>query len=107
MCYALQDDTPSNANAAKATGSEARAAETGRPSQARPGEVVIKEGDEGDTFYVLFSGTADIIVGGQKVGDYRAGQSFGELALLREGRAETWLCVLLRGDGAHALTRQT
>jgi|Transcript_22401 cGMP-dependent protein kinase len=61
---------------------------------ARPGEVVIKEGDEGDTFYVLFSGTADIIVGGQKVGDYRAGQSFGELALLYSAkRAATIKCT--------------
>ena len=39
-------------------------------------------GDEGDTFYVLFSGTADIEVGGRKVGEYGAGHSFGELALL-------------------------
>jgi cAMP-dependent protein kinase regulator len=52
------------------------------------GAVIIKQGDDGDNFYVIDSGTCDIYV--QKPGDdepklvltLNAGGSFGELALI-------------------------
>ncbi|EGB12206.1 hypothetical protein AURANDRAFT_20216 [Aureococcus anophagefferens] len=70
-----------------------------RPS----GDVVIQEGDEGDTFYVLFSGTAEILVGAKKVGEYAAGHSFGELALLYSAKRAATIratspCVLWSVD---------
>lgn len=51
------------------------------------GEEIIKQGDPGDYFYVVESGTFDVFVakGGNppvKVVDYGAGASFGELALM-------------------------
>ena len=70
-----------------------------RPS----GDVIIQEGDEGDTFYVLFSGTAEILVGAKKVGEYAAGHSFGELALLYSAKRAATIratspCVLWSVD---------
>ncbi|KAI9597900.1 cyclic nucleotide-binding-like protein [Syncephalis fuscata] len=46
------------------------------------GEVVIKQGEEGDNFYVVDSGTFDIFVNDNKVVDVGPGDSFGELALM-------------------------
>ncbi|KAI8870849.1 camp-dependent protein kinase regulatory subunit, partial [Ramicandelaber brevisporus] len=53
------------------------------------GTDVIRQGDEGDFFYVVESGTLDCLIsregdGGQptKVTDYSAGGTFGELALM-------------------------
>ena len=46
-------------------------------------EMIIKQGDEdADNFYIIDSGTVDIIVDGKKVADLGAGASFGELALM-------------------------
>jgi CRP-like cAMP-binding protein len=46
------------------------------------GETVIKQGDEGDNFYVVDDGIFDIFVNGKKVVEIGAGGSFGELALM-------------------------
>ena len=46
------------------------------------GDVIIKQGDTGDNFYVVESGDFDIYVNGNKVASRGAGTSFGELALL-------------------------
>ena len=46
------------------------------------GNDICTEGTTGDEFFVLAQGEADIIVKGEKVGSYKPGQSFGELALL-------------------------
>lgn len=55
----------------------------------KPGDVVIQQGAVGDFFYVVESGTLDVFVSkdggkslGDKVTDYTAGGSFGELALM-------------------------
>jgi CRP-like cAMP-binding protein len=45
-------------------------------------EVVIRQGDVGDKFFVLEDGACKIIVNGAKVGDISAGSAFGELALM-------------------------
>lgn len=46
-------------------------------------EVVIKQGDEGDFFYILEKGHVDFFVNGEKVaGPAGPGSSFGELALM-------------------------
>jgi uncharacterized protein YaiE (UPF0345 family) len=46
------------------------------------GDVVIKQGDKGDYFYVAESGSFSIFVNGNKVASRGPGDSFGELALL-------------------------
>jgi pyruvate,water dikinase len=49
------------------------------------GETVIKEGSGGAAFYVIQSGDAVVTIGGEQRGDLRAGDHFGEVALLDEG----------------------
>mmetsp|Transcript_7880 Transcript_7880/g.13526 ORF Transcript_7880/g.13526 Transcript_7880/m.13526 type:complete len:245 (+) Transcript_7880:435-1169(+) len=56
-------------------------------SKKNPGEVIIKQGDEGDNFYVVDTGDCDVFVSkpGQepkKVLSCPSGESFGELALM-------------------------
>ena len=52
------------------------------------GDVVIKQGDQGDYFFVAESGSYSIYVNGNKVASRGAGDRFGELALLYNcGRA--------------------
>ena len=47
-----------------------------------PGHTLITQGDIGDKFYVVESGSLDCSIGGQIVAQYTDGQTFGELALL-------------------------
>ena len=47
-----------------------------------PGMELIKQGDNGDYFYVIQNGDFDIFVNDQKVVSFTQGDSFGELALL-------------------------
>ncbi|XP_023692725.1 cAMP-dependent protein kinase type I-alpha regulatory subunit [Paramormyrops kingsleyae] len=46
------------------------------------GETVIKQGDEGDNFYVIDQGEMDVYVNGEWVTSIGEGGSFGELALI-------------------------
>ena len=56
------------------------------PTEGKPGDVVIQQGDEGDNFYVVNSGvcTVEIEADGavNTVGEVAPGGSFGELALI-------------------------
>lgn len=72
------------------------------------GDVVIKEGDPGDTFYVLLSGKAEASQQGRhgrpvRLGMMNAGSYFGEIALLKDSprmatvEARTPLSVLTLG----------
>jgi len=47
------------------------------------GATVFREGDEGDRFYIVETGTADVSIGGEFRRTVEAGGSFGEIALLR------------------------
>ncbi|QIX01263.1 hypothetical protein AMS68_006780 [Peltaster fructicola] len=51
-----------------------------------PGSLIIREGDVGDKFYILESGTAEAVKRGseQPLKTYRKGDYFGELALLED-----------------------
>jgi len=67
------------------------------------GEEIITQGETGDFFYVLQSGEVQFIVDRKKVGDAKAGATFGDLALLYDApRAATVLaaneCGLWRVD---------
>ena len=58
------------------------------------GEIIIKQGDIGDYFYIIQKGKVQYVVDGQAVGDASAGESFGEIALLHDcPRAAT--CIAL------------
>lgn len=46
------------------------------------GTKVIEQGGVGDYFYIVESGTLDCLINGEKVTEYTAGGSFGELALM-------------------------
>jgi pyruvate phosphate dikinase-like enzyme/cyclic nucleotide-binding protein len=49
------------------------------------GETVIKEGSGGAAFYVIESGEAIVSIGGERRAVLRAGDYFGEIALIDEG----------------------
>ena len=48
----------------------------------KAGDVIIKQGDDGDNFYVIHEGKVDILVNDVKVVTITEGDSFGELALI-------------------------
>jgi len=50
------------------------------------GSVLAREGDVGDKFFVIESGTAEVTRGGEPVAKLGAGDFFGEIALIREER---------------------
>jgi cAMP-dependent protein kinase regulator len=50
------------------------------------GSVLAREGERGDEFFVIESGTADVTRGGAPVARMGAGNFFGEIALIREER---------------------
>jgi CRP-like cAMP-binding protein len=78
------------------------------------GTDVVRQGDHGDHFYVIESGSADVFVDGFRVGEVGPGGSFGEKALLRDvGRTATVrarlpmrMLTLSRQDFLLALTGQ-
>jgi CRP-like cAMP-binding protein len=51
-----------------------------------PGKVLAREGDFGDEFFVIESGSAEVTRGGEQLRELGAGDFFGELALLDEDR---------------------
>ncbi|XP_067929002.1 cAMP-dependent protein kinase regulatory subunit-like isoform X2 [Watersipora subatra] len=52
------------------------------PVHRHAGEVIIRQGDEGDNFYVIDSGDVDVYLNNQLVLNISEGGSFGELALI-------------------------
>ena len=50
------------------------------------GSVLAREGDVGDKFFVIESGTAEVNRSGEPVAKLGAGDFFGEIALIREER---------------------
>jgi CRP-like cAMP-binding protein/predicted MFS family arabinose efflux permease len=56
----------------------------GQERVAGEGEQLIHEGDEGDRFYVLLEGEAEVTIGGKSIRRLVAGDCFGEIALLHD-----------------------
>jgi predicted MFS family arabinose efflux permease len=56
------------------------------PVAVPAGNVVVKQGDIGDRYYVIESGEADVIGDGHVVATLGQGEGFGEIALLRRSR---------------------
>jgi MFS family permease len=59
-------------------------AQAARPTHFAAGSRIIGQGEAGDTFYVLAEGSAAASVDGRTVRHMQTGDSFGEIALLRD-----------------------
>jgi Cyclic nucleotide-binding domain len=55
-----------------------------RRETVEPGTEVVRQGDRGDQFYVIERGQLEVLVDGRPVRVLGAGESFGEIALIRE-----------------------
>jgi MFS family permease len=55
-----------------------------RPATYEPGDVIIREGDPGESFYMIAEGRARASSGGRQLSEMGAADSFGEIALLRQ-----------------------
>jgi MFS family permease len=82
------------------------------PVTVLAGEVVVREGDESDRFYVIESGGVEVTQGGALLREEGPGDFFGEIGLLRDvprtatitTMTETRMLVLERADFLAALT---
>jgi CRP-like cAMP-binding protein len=67
-----------------------------------PDEVVIREGDEGDSYYVVEAGRFQVerLVGGAKVvlAELKSGEAFGEEALVSEAKRNATVVSLAEGE---------
>ncbi|OTF77633.1 cAMP-dependent protein kinase regulatory subunit-like protein [Euroglyphus maynei] len=52
------------------------------PVHHKAGEYIMRQGDEGDNFYIIDEGTVEVYVNDQLVSTVSEGGSFGELALI-------------------------
>ena len=55
-----------------------------QPVHVAAGEDIVRQGEPGDRFYVVAAGDVDVLVDGRMVREQGAGESFGEIALLRD-----------------------
>ena len=74
------------------------------------GRVLAREGDLGEEFFVIESGTAEVTRGGAPVAKLGAGDFFGEIALIREDRrtatvtaTSPMVLIVMRGSSFRAL----
>ena len=53
----------------------------------KTGDVIIREGEEGDTAYFIVAGSVEVLIGagGRRVGALGAGEVFGEMCLIEPG----------------------
>lgn len=54
------------------------------PVEAEAGTEIIRQGDEGDRFYIIDEGRCEVIVDGRPIAATVRGGAFGEIALLRD-----------------------
>jgi anti-sigma regulatory factor (Ser/Thr protein kinase) len=75
------------------------------PFSASANETIIREGDEGDLFYLVGAGRLDVTVEGCHVATLGPADPVGEIALLRDGR-RTATIVAKEPVELYALTRE-
>src|SRR6185437_511132 len=54
------------------------------PLAASRGQVLVREGEPGDTYVIVASGEVEVTVGGEPMDRLGPGAGFGEIALLRQ-----------------------
>jgi MFS family permease len=54
------------------------------PLQRAAGDVVFRQGDHGDRYYLIADGRADVAVDGRQTRSLGPGEGFGEIALIRD-----------------------
>ncbi len=54
-----------------------------RPVRAEPGDAIVREGDDGDRYYVVVEGSVQVRQGARMVRRMGPGDGFGEVALIR------------------------
>ena len=82
------------------------------PVEVADGEVIFRQGDGGDRFYIVDTGAVDVIIDGEHTVLLGAGSAFGEIALLRDvprtativAHGDTLLAALERGEFLGAVT---
>jgi anti-sigma regulatory factor (Ser/Thr protein kinase) len=82
-----------------------RLAEQLIPFSASAHETLIREGDQGDLFYLVGQGQLDVSIEGSHVATLGNADSVGEIALLRDGR-RTATIVTKEPVQLYALTRE-
>ena len=58
------------------------------------GEVIIQQGEEGETFYMISDGAVEVSVNHAKVAKLSSGAYFGELALMNDDRRNATICAI-------------
>jgi CRP-like cAMP-binding protein len=53
-----------------------------QPQSAQPGEVIIRQGDVGNRFFIVRSGQVEVVRDGTRLARLGPGEAFGEIALL-------------------------
>jgi MFS family permease len=54
------------------------------PMRVEAGREIVREGEAGDRFYVIESGTVEIVQAGEAISEEGPGEYFGEISLLRD-----------------------
>jgi MFS family permease len=76
------------------------------PVEFRAGDTVIRQGDSGEHFYVVESGQLEVTVDGQPRPTLGPGDSFGEIAMMRDVPRTASICAVTEAR-LWALDRET
>jgi len=70
-----------------------------KTQKVEPGDIIFREGSDGDLLYILDKGEVDITVGGRKVRSLRTGEMTGEHAAFYANKAYNVTAQCVSGDG--------